>query len=126
MIRRAWPVLVVVVLIGLLFVAVFPTRTWLAQRQESAAATEQLQVLTKENAKLATRVKSLQSDDEIERLAREQYNLVKPGEEAYALLPGPSASSSDAPASAADDDHADREDDRSFPGKIWHFLTGWL
>ena len=124
-IRRAWPVLVVVVLIGLLFVAVFPTRTWLAQRQETAAATEQLQVLTKENSKLATRVKALQSDDEIERLAREQYNLVKPGEEAYALLPGPSASSDDTPAPAADDDRADHEE-RSFPGKIWHFLTGWL
>src|SRR6185436_5184785 len=101
-IRRAWPVLVAVVLIGLLFVAVFPTRTWLAQRQETAAATQQLQVLTKENSKLAMRVKALQSDDEIERLAREQYNLVKPGEKAYALLPGPSAASDETPAAADD------------------------
>ena len=37
-IRRAWPVLVTVVLIGVLFVAVFPTRTWLAQRQETAVS----------------------------------------------------------------------------------------
>src|SRR4051794_2943641 len=116
MIRRAWPVLVAVVLISLLFVAVFPTRTWLAQRQETASATEQLQVLTKENSKLATRVKALRSDDEIERLAREQYNLVKPGEEAYALLPGPGASSSATPAPTANDQRADH-DERSFPGK---------
>jgi cell division protein FtsB len=29
----------------------------------------------------------LHTDAAIERLAREQYNLVKPGEEAYAILP---------------------------------------
>jgi cell division protein FtsB len=124
-IRRAWPVLVAVVLIGLLFVAVFPTRTWLAQRHDSAAAAEQLQVLTKENSKLASRVKALQSDDEIERLAREQYNLVKPGEEAYALLPGPSAATT--PTTLPDDaERAAHDGERSFPGKVWHFLTGWL
>ena len=124
-IRRAWPVLVAVVLIGLLFVAVFPTRTWLAQRHESADATQQLQVLTKENSKLAARVKALQSDDEIERLAREQYNLVKPGEEAYALLPGPSASTTPTTL-PPDGERAAHHDSRSFPGKVWHFLTGWL
>src|SRR4029079_7397838 len=81
--------LVVVVLVGVLFVAVFPTRTWLAQRQEASQATRELEILDGANAKLAGRVKALQSDAEIERLAREQYNLVKPGEEAYALLPAP-------------------------------------
>jgi len=123
-IRRAWPVLLAVVLIGLLFVAVFPTRTWLAQRHEAKSATEQLQVLTKENAKLASRVKALQSDDEIERLAREQYNLVKPGEEAYALLPGPSGSTS--PTTVPADAERETHDDRSGPSKLWHFLTDWL
>jgi cell division protein FtsB len=122
-IRKAWPVLVVVVLIGVLFVAVFPTRTWLAQRHDTAAATEELRVLSSENAKLATRVKSLQSDDEIERLAREQYNLVKPGEEAYALLPGqaPATPPPTTPPVADEEEH-----DRSLPAKVWHALTGWL
>jgi cell division protein FtsB len=121
-IRKAWPVLVVVVLIGVLFVAVFPTRTWLAQRQETASATEELRVLTSENAKLASRVKALQSDDEIERLAREQYNLVKPGEEAYALLPGQTQATTPPTTPPA----AEEPSERSFPGKVWHFLTGWL
>ena len=35
-------------------------------------------------------VDQLRSDEEIERLAR-QYNLVKPGEESYFLLPQPTA-----------------------------------
>ena len=121
-IRRVWPVLVIVVLVGVLFVAVFPTRTWLAQRKESSAATEQLHVLDTENARLAARVKALQSDDEIERLAREQYNLVKPGEEAYALLPGQSSTPPPTTPSAADD----KQSERSVPSKVWHFFTGWM
>jgi cell division protein FtsB len=120
--RKVWPVLVLVVSIGVLFVAVFPTRTWLAQRNESAAASEQLRVLDAENSKLASRVNALQSDDEIERLAREQYNLVKPGEEAYALLPGqsPAAQPTTTP------EVPDEKHERPFPSKVWHFFTDWL
>jgi len=123
-IRKAWPALVVVVLVGVLFVAVFPTRTWLAQRTESKQATHELEILDGANARLAGRVKALQSDAEIERLAREQYNLVKPGEEAYALLPGqtPQATPTTAPPAADEQD----DGDRSLPSKVWHALTGWL
>ncbi|HEX4903835.1 MAG TPA: septum formation initiator family protein [Acidimicrobiales bacterium] len=119
--KAVWPVLVFVLLIGVLFVAVFPTRTWWAQRAEMRGATEQLQVLEEQNTLLASRVDALQSDDEIERLAREQYNLVKPGEEAYALLPsaGTTPAVTVPPA-------AEAKSERSLPGKVWHFLTGWL
>ena len=119
--RAVWPVLVLVVLIGVLFVAVFPTRTWWAQRSQMAAATEQLAVLEEQNALQEERVEALQSDDEIERLAREQYNLVRPGEEAYAMLP---AARSATPATIPP--VADTPKERSLPGKVWHFLTGWL
>jgi hypothetical protein len=34
----------------------------------------------------------LQRDDELERIARERFGLVKPGEEAYAVLPTPGRS----------------------------------
>lgn len=123
-IRRAvWPVLLVVVLIGVLFVAVFPTRTWLAQKNETASAVRQLQILDEQNTKLASRVEALKSDDEIERLAREQYNLVKPGEEAYALLPAPGSSTTEA--APAPEAKAPKSE-RSVPSKVWHFLTDWL
>ena len=89
-VRRAfWPILVSVVFVGVLFAGVFPTRTYLAQRTSTAHAEKQLEVLGQQNDELERRAKELQSDAEIERLAREQYNLVKPGEEAYAILPGP-------------------------------------
>ena len=75
--------------IALLFVGVFPTRAFVAQRDELAAAESELAGIEATNAQLEERVAALGTDAEIERLAREQYNLVFPGEEAYALLPAP-------------------------------------
>ena len=85
--RRGWAVVAAVVAIGVLFVAVFPTRTWLAQRRDLEDTERRLTVLAAENAELTDRVQRLNTDAEIERLAREQYNLVRPGEEAFAILP---------------------------------------
>lgn len=85
----AWALISGVVLAGVAVIAVFPTRTYLAQKDDLEAAEARLQVLTRENAELAARAERLNSDAEIERLAREQYSLVKPGEEAYAILPAP-------------------------------------
>ena len=107
MLRRAiWPFAVSVALVGFLLVGVFPTRTFFTQRREIAAEQERLEVLTKENQRLASRVEELHTDEEIERLAREQYNLVRPGEEAYAILP--SAGQADVPAAAVAEPEPDR------------------
>jgi cell division protein FtsB len=72
-----------------LAIGVFPTRTWLDQRQATEDATERLRVLRAQNDALEERIERLQTAEEIERIAREQYNLVMPGEEAYAVLPPP-------------------------------------
>ncbi len=87
--RLLWPVIGAAALVVFLVAGVFPTRTYLHQRDELASAADKVQVLSAENAKLASRVADLHEDTEVERLAREQYNLVRPGEEAYAILPGP-------------------------------------
>jgi cell division protein FtsL len=81
--------LFLVVLVGLLFAFVYPTRTFLDQRNETNKAREQLSVLQAENARLARESKRLSTDSEIERLAREQYGLVKPGERPFVILPAP-------------------------------------
>ena len=96
--RLLWPVLGAAALVVFLVAAVFPTRTYLHQREEIAAAERKLAVLTAENEKLGDRVEQLHTDSEIERLAREQYNLVRPGEEAYAILPGPADPEPEEPA----------------------------
>ena len=89
-VRRAiWPVLVTGLLVAALFVFVFPTRTYLAQRAETQRTEHQLQVLQEQNEALSARVTALDTDAEIERIAREQFDLVRPGEQAFAILPAP-------------------------------------
>jgi hypothetical protein len=68
---------------------VFPTSTYLDQRSDTAEAEERLAVLREQNDAYEEQAERLQTPEEIERLAREQYNLVRPGEEAYAVLPAP-------------------------------------
>ena len=75
--------------VGALALGVFPTRSFLDQRRDVGATEEQLAVLREENAALEERLDALSTPEEIERLAREQYNLVHPGEEAYSVLPAP-------------------------------------
>jgi hypothetical protein len=75
--------------VGALAVGLFPTQTFLDQRSDTAEAQQRLAVLRAQNEAFEERLERLASDDEIERLAREQYNLVYPGEEAYAVLPAP-------------------------------------
>ena len=76
-------------LCGLLAFAVFPTSTFLDQRANTSEAEERLDVLRTQNDAYEARLERLRTDAEIERLAREQYSLVYPGEEAYAVLPAP-------------------------------------
>jgi cell division protein FtsL len=87
--RAVWPFVFSVAVVGVLFLLVFPAKTYLAQRRSLAAAGTKVKVLTTENRDLDQRVTALQQPAEIERLAREQYGMVKPGEEAYAILPTP-------------------------------------
>ena len=76
-------------LCALLAVTVFPTSTFLEQRSDTAEAEQRLAVLRAQNEAYEDRIARLETPEEIERLAREQYNLVFPGEEAYAVLPAP-------------------------------------
>jgi cell division protein FtsB len=113
-----WPVVVTLAFVAVLFAAVFPTRTYLAQRSSTNRAVEQLRVLGHQNDVLAERATQLHSDAEIEHLARERYNLVRPGEQAYAVLPPPAA-----PRPA---DTKKPEPNRNPAQRVWHALTDWL
>jgi cell division protein FtsL len=87
--RLLWILLAAVTVIGVLFIGVYPTRTYLGQRSGLQKAQHQLDVLQTENAKLEQQAADLNTDSRIETLAREKYNLVYQGEEAYAILPAP-------------------------------------
>jgi cell division protein FtsB len=73
--------------LAVLFIAVFPARTYLDQHRQRQEVLAKIKAADARNRTLETRIRTLHTDAEIERIAREQYNLVRPGEEAYAILP---------------------------------------
>jgi cell division protein FtsB len=80
--------LVGLAVIGFLFAFVYPTSTFFRQRSELHQAEERLERLESETRRLERESKKLAGDAEVERLAREQYGLVRPGETPYAIVPG--------------------------------------
>lgn len=76
------------VLVGALFVFVFPTSSLLHQRTQLEDAHERLAVLKEQNRRLSAESKRALSDDEVERLARARFNMVRRNEQAWAIVPG--------------------------------------
>jgi cell division protein FtsB len=87
--RLFWPLVAVAAVLGALSLSIFPARTWLGQQQSISASRAELAELDAQVAALNERIEALDSPEEIERLAREHYNMVRPGEEAYGILPVP-------------------------------------
>ena len=81
--------LLAVTVIGLTFVLFFPLRTIFAQRRQASEISKELTVLRSENGRLQSAADRLQSNAEIERLARSRFHLVFPGETAYVAVPAP-------------------------------------
>ncbi|NNE72163.1 MAG: septum formation initiator family protein [Acidimicrobiales bacterium] len=71
------------------FLVARPAGQWADGRQDAAAAQADLEGAEATNADLRARLAALTTDREIERIARAEYGLVYPDEEAYAVLPPP-------------------------------------
>jgi cell division protein FtsB len=80
-------VLSVLAVVGFLFAFVYPTSTYFRQRSQLGTATERLERLERETKRLQAESEKLRGDAEVERLAREQYGLVRQGETPYVLVP---------------------------------------
>lgn len=77
-----------VVTVSVLFaLAAVPVRGVLDLRHTSAVAERRLAELDAANAEAEAIAAALQSDTEIERMAREQFGYARAGEEVYHLLP---------------------------------------
>jgi cell division protein FtsB len=116
--KRNWLVVAGVALVGALFIAVFPARTYLDQHHQRQQVLAQLKATDAKNKALEQRIHTLNTDAEVERLAREQYNLVRPGEEAYAILPTRQAPPPAQPASKAK-----AKSSPGFLGRTWKTIT---
>jgi len=73
--------------IAIMFLFVFPTRSYLAQQRQVRAARRAVAVLQQQNKELSHEQRLLETKSEIERLARVQFDMVFPGEQAYNIVP---------------------------------------
>ncbi len=78
--------LAAVVLAGL---AVLPAQTWFSQKQKMAEAEAEVAEIEAEAAELEIELRKLGTDAEIEARARQDFDLVYPGEESYRIVTEP-------------------------------------
>ncbi len=76
-----------VVVLGLLVAAVFPLRTYLAERSRVSELTRQAQTLETRNRHLEQRIHRLHDPQYLQRVARECLGMVKPGEVPFVVVP---------------------------------------
>ncbi|HXH56011.1 septum formation initiator family protein [Iamia sp.] len=76
-----------VALVGFLLVGVFPTRDWLAQRDQTATQRAELDAVEDDQRRLEERIARLQTPEEVEQIAREEYGMARPGERPFRILP---------------------------------------
>lgn len=119
-------------LVGLAAVStyVFPFRQIIAQRRAVELAERKLEVLREENRHLERRVEALHSPAEVERMAREQFGLVRPGEVAYVVVAPPEefeeidAGDDARPPDGQGPAPAEDAGPPTWWDRIWDFLTG--
>jgi cell division protein FtsB len=115
-------VLVALVLAGLVagvLGGVFPFRQMFAHHRQVDAAEQQLADLQASNADLEAEIAKLQSPVEIERIAREEFGLVRPGERSYVV-----ETPEEVIVVPADEPDPESGEDAGFWQGIWDFLTG--
>lgn len=99
--RRNWSWFVAVGLALLLLQDVFGTHGVLAMRrsqQEAREVQRQIDQINEENRKLEEKVKALKTDPKaIERIAREEMGLARPGEYIFKIPPKPGDASTPLP-----------------------------
>lgn len=107
-------------LMGAAFITqVVPYRQIVDSQRQVASARAELAELKTENADLQGDVQALQTDSEIERLAREKLGYVRPGEEAYVVLDPPGS-----PADTQPTEPAPAPVEKTWVDELWEFLTG--
>ena len=106
-------------LFALAATAVYPLRQYVSQQHRIERLEAKQQALAAENARLEVERKRLQDPAYVQQLAKGNYHLVAPGEEAWVVTGTPPASNA---AQAAQE--AARH--RPWYRRAWQRLTGWL
>jgi cell division protein FtsB len=106
------------VMFALAATAVYPLRQYVSQADRIQRLEAKQQALAAENARLETERKRLQDPAYVQQLARQDYHLVGPGEEAWIVTGTPPAGGA-APSAAA-------AEDPPWYKRAWRGLTGWF
>lgn len=72
-----------------LFLFAYPTQSLFAQESEVNNAQAKLEALKNENRELKVHGQRLSTPAEVERQARERFNMVRPNEQAYSIVERP-------------------------------------
>ena len=86
---------------------------------EVAVAEDRLAAIEEENRLLEARIAALHTPEEVERLAREQFGLVRPGEIGYVVLVPPGEELPEAVPEPDPEPEA-----KPWWEDLWDFLTG--
>jgi cell division protein FtsB len=117
---RAALFIVLLVSLGLVASGVLPLQQYFEREIQVIDAQERLAAVEAENEAIAADVDALQSDQEIERVAREQYGFVRPGEVGYVvIIPDAPEAEAETPAPVAAETSSS-----GFLERVWRFLTG--
>ncbi len=87
--RRTTIALLVATALAVGYLLFVPVRDYLEQQAATDDAEQQLEQLEAEIADLETRRDELSDPEQIERVAREEFNMGFPGEDVFAVLPAP-------------------------------------
>src|SRR5205085_109224 len=98
---QPWLAASLVALLAVLVLGAFPVRAWMDQGHQRDQLAARVAALTRTNDDLTRQAEELKDPNRVEALARERYELVRPGEEAYAILPTGEPPASAAPPAAA-------------------------
>ena len=105
-------------LFALAATAVYPLRQYVSQQDRIERLEAKQQALAAENARLETERKRLQDPAYVQQLAKRDYHVVSPGEEAWVVTGTPPTSNAAAGKAA--------EPDRPWYKRAWQAVTGWL
>ena len=117
----ALAITLVFMLIGAAFLTqVVPYRQIMESRQRVESAGAQLASLVAENRLLQADVDALNTDEEIEKLAREKLGYVMEGETAYVVIDPPNEDAITAPATEA----APVVAGKTWVDRLWDYVSG--
>jgi len=117
---RHSPLIAVLLIVALAvtLAGIFPFRQILAQNRQVENTRSKLEALELENDALEEQIGALHTDVELERLAREELGMVRPGETGFSVKSPPG---SELPPPV---DQTAPFDERGVVQKVWDFLTG--